>query len=580
LLKDSLSAVTKFMSGDGMDRGKTASRARDEDASFRKSSLSAPSTRHIPQSTSQDDNLFDNSFAQAGNLARRYAARPPSPPKNKVMTPAQFERYRRDSERRELVSSSPKPSDDNEEEDTYEEEEDEAEKAKQAAKQRRKQEAHMSVYRQQMMKVTGDSAGGSSSRPRLSVSFSTPNLATLGQVGPTPPSGSDGEEDEEVPLAILAAHGFPNKNRPPTRLSNIGSNSNLRASQMPSYQRPGSVVGDAAGASGNSRLPAFAKNLPQDPFLGAGLVHNPVRENFALGGGGPAVGSHAGQGSAAASPGGLIGVIANEERSRAMRRGSPHIDGQGPNGVPPNSFDPINGIPANMMYPGGMQMPMLTPGDQAQVQMSQQMQQFMQMQMQFMQMMSAQNANGGVQMNPMAAQGMGHLPNMNLGFGGGMTDNGRPDSVIRNSFVGDGGMPGMDRAMGDHQARTMSMVGSSSAPWLAAMPQPGFAPSIRAQGMGYAPSIAPSERSNVGLPGRYRPVSQAPTPMPFGNRRTSTAPNLSTLAPAKPNAARATAEDDEDDDKAWENMKAKRDKKRSLWRSKKTFDVEVSAIIN
>jgi hypothetical protein len=588
LLKDSLSAVTRFMSGGNVDGTGSASRTRrDEDTASAKSRHIETNTSRVSDTKRDGDNLFDSSFAQAGNLARRYAARPPSPPKNKVMTPAQFERYRRDSERREIAASNaPKPAagaQDNEDEDNYEDEDDEAEKAKQATKQRRKQEAHMTVYRQQMMKVTGESAGAAPSRPRLSVSFSTPNLPILDPVGPLPPNGSDEEEDEEVPLAILAAHGFPNKNRPPTRLSTVGSNPSLRASQMPSYQRPASVLAGAAGAEGSGRLPAFAKHLPKDPFLGAGLVHNPVRESFALGGGGPAISPGTMQSSPTASPGGLIGVIASEEKSRALRRGSPHIDGQMSGAMQPNLYDPINGIPANMMYPGGMPMPnpaMMTPGDHTQMQMNMQMQQFMQMQMQFMQMMAGQNPNG-VNMNPMATQSLGHLPMMAPGSG--LTDGGRPESVMRHSFVGDGGMPGMDPSTIDSQPRTMSMVGSGSAPWLHGMPQPGYSPSIRAQGMGYAPSIAPSERSNVGLPGRYRPVSQAPPPMPHANKRTSTAPNLTTYASQKTvsaAAAKPAADDDDDDDRAWANMKAKRDKKRSIWRSKKTLGVDVGALIS
>ncbi|CRK32277.1 hypothetical protein BN1708_018963, partial [Verticillium longisporum] len=127
-------------------------------------------------------------------------------------------------------------------------------------------------------------------------------------------------------------------------------------------------------------------------------------------------------------------------------------------------------------------------GEQAQVHMTQQMQQFMQMQMQFMQMMASNQANGG--------RPMSHMPTPSE-MGG-----------SRQSFVGDGMSPMMMEPpqMGlDPRMRTMSMVQPSSHSWI----QPGaggYAPSIHAQGAGYAPSIAPSERSNIGLPGRYRPV--------------------------------------------------------------------------
>lgn len=57
-------------------------------------------------------------------------------------------------------------------------------------------------------------------------------------------------------------------------------------------------------------------------------------------------------------------------------------------------------------------------------------------------------------------------------------------------------------------------------------------------------------------------------------------PNLSNLAPAKTPATKTAADDDEDDDKAWANMTAKRDKKKSIWKSKKTLGMDLGAIIN
>lgn len=515
------------------------------------------------------------------------------------MTPAQFERYREDKTRQDSRSNTPKPvqANDDEEEDHYEDEEDDAEKAKQLAKQRRKQEAHMTVYRQQMMKVTGEAANLSSSRPSLQLSFSTPNLGNIVPPGPAANASDGSDEDEEVPLAILAAHGFPNKNRPPTRLSTMMSNPNLRASTQPSYQRPGSVVGDPSGSGGGARLPAFARNLPKDPFVGAGLVHNPVRESFALGGGVPASATAGGasgqpQGSSI-PPGGLIGVIANEERSRAMRRGSPQIDGQIP--TPPMGtpgFDPVHGIPPQMMYPMAQQMQnsmMLSPGDQAQIQMTQQMQQFMQMQMQFMQMMASQTANGSIRPNGhVAAHSTGSLNVPGVGSGGMLNDLGAPDMMARHSFVGNGSM--LDLPRGDNHLRTMSMVQPSSSSWIQPPPLPnGYAPSVRAQGAGYAPSIAPSERSNVGLPGRYRPVSQVP-PLPLDHtKRSSTMPGAlggwgDVVKPAKAAPALGkksdSAEEEDDEEEGWEAMKAKRDKKKSLWRTKKSFGADIEAMIS
>lgn len=562
LLRDSLSTVNRFMSGKSTAGPSSSRYRRNED----------------------DDSLFDTSHQYPLRSTNNYQIS--SPQSNKVMTPAEFEKYRKDKERqskdRQQDTFSIRSKVDDDDDDNYEEDDDDVEKAKQQAKQRRKQEAHMAVYRQQMMKVTGESMNvipSSSSRPSLSISFSTPNLPSLAPA-PSPDANTDNsDEDEEIPLAILAAHGFPTKQRAPARLSTMGSNPNLRASQQPSYQRPISTVGGEAAASGG-RLPAFARNLPQDPFLGAGLVRNSVRESFAFGGGS----SLTGQAGGVVPPGGLVGVIANEERSRALRRGSPQIDAQNPV-VGAVGYDPIGGIPQNMMYRSSTAP--LPPADQAQINMAQQMQQFMQMQMQLMQM---QLMNGGQGGHPGMGSPAGHMSAQSLGnFGpmggmpGGMPAQGRQPSMLgvpggmggndmyRHSFVGNNNDSLLDlpNSRGDAQMRTMSMVQPSSASWVQ-MPQPGFAPSIMVQGNGYAPSIAPSERSNIGLPGRYRPVSHMPPPNPAaaqGHLR-----NASTMSGAlnpKTTPNKSASASDDDDEEGWEAMKAKRDKKKSIWSKKK-----------
>lgn len=474
----------------------------------------------------QEDNMFDEQILAAASVADQYSQTPRSPPKHRVMTPAQFEMYRRQHE-----GSSPigRPSNDDEnEEDTYDDEEDEAEKQRQLAKQRRKQEAHMSVYRQQMMKVTGESTV---SRPGLMLSQSSPNLLTL-------PSGMDDgdDEDEEIPLAILAAHGFPNKNRPPTQLSSMNSNPNLRAaSQMGAYPPPPqSVAGDSVSGSGG-RLPVFARNLPQDPYIGAGLVRPSNRESLTFGTG---AGSVHGGGPRGAPPGGLVNVIAREEISRAMRRGSPNNAGE--YGAPPsNGFNGL-GSPANVQMPYGMNgMGQMTPGDQAQFEMAQQMQQFMQMQMQFMQMMTA-------------GQGPSPPPN-----GPSMT---RASTLIN--------MQPAPIPTNQHQ-RAMTSLDPNAAPWVKQKQRNSMFPM---QSGSYTPSIAPSERSNVGMPGRYRPVSHYQA----DNSRTTTMSGAlqdwseNKLPPTTIKAVKkGESASDEDDEVGWEAMKQRREKKRSMWRSKK-----------
>jgi hypothetical protein len=485
-----------------------------------------------------EDNMFDSQIAASANIAQRFEERAHSPPtkqalQNRVMTPAQFERYKQDQERLRSVGGQSNDDADEEEDETYDDDEDEAEKARQLAKQRRKQEAHMAVYRQQMMKVTGETAPA---RPSVFASQSSPNLVN--------PVDAE-EEDEEVPLGILQAHGFPNKNKPPMR--SMGSNPNLRAS--------------SAMGGGGGQLPVFARNLPQDPYFGAGLVNPMHRESMAFGGGS---GSVIGEPSRGLPQGGLVGVIATEERSRAMRRGSPNA--QGTYGPPPsNGFNGMQGPPsaAGSMYNGigpagpmgpmgpmGMMNPMMmTPGDQAQIQMSQQMQQFMAMQMQFMQMMTSGQGPPG-QGGHQSHNSMGEIP--------------RPASAQQAQPI-------------NAQQRAMTMMEPNAAPWMNRNSM--YTPSIQGNG-GYVPSIAPSERSNVGLPGRYRPVSQAP-PLTHQNKMMRSSTMMSgglgvwedkhastTIKPVKKSGNAS----DEDDEEGWEEMAKKRETKKSLWRTKKDKD--------
>lgn len=501
-----------------------------------------------------EDNMFDTQIQKTANITNRFQDRSWSAattrnapvPKTKVMTPAQFERAKQDQERLRSIGGPSKDTQDEEEEEeeTYDDDEDDAEKAKQLAKQRRKQEAHMSVYRQQMMKVTGD-VSGPAGRSSVFASHSSPNLTFALS------SGEDPEEDEEVPLAILQAHGFPSKTKPPMR--SMGSNPNLRGS--------GSVNG---GVVGSGNLPVFARNLPQDPYYGAGIVTPAHRESIAFGGG-----SVSGAPARGLPPGGLVGVIATEERSRAMRRGSPNPDGTYGQ-APSNGYNGLGPVPMQQPTPGSiyggmpggsMAMPMgpmgpinpmlMTPGDHAQMQMSQQMSQFMQMQMQFMQMMTQ---GGQQQTGHMAHASMGEIP--------------RPGSSGSQR-------PGLNPYQNQQHQRAMTMLEPNAAPWMQHGSQ--YAPSLRAQGNGYAPSIAPSERSNVGLPGRYRPVSQAP-PVRDSFARTSTMsgalPNWETKnGGATIRAVKKSGNvSDEDDEEGWEEMAKKREKKKSIWRIKKDKD--------
>ncbi|KAL6805971.1 hypothetical protein J3E68DRAFT_30931 [Trichoderma sp. SZMC 28012] len=595
LLQETYTAIQLLSAEDDeFDENPQQGRYRREEDSF--TAVPRAKTAPIANSGKNGDGMQDANRPRFPKPNIRYVP-PDGAPRNKVMTPAEFEKYREDKIRHDRSNSTAK--DDEEEEINYEDEEDEAEKSKQQAKQRRKQEAHMAVYRQQMMKVTGETTP--TNGLGIPVSMSAPQLGhvktpSLDPAAAPPPmlapatavsgASDEGDDDEEIPLAILQAHGFPNKNRPPTRLSTMGSNPNMRASAMLMPGRPSSAMGESAASRRHSTLPAFARNLPQDPFIGASIAQPALRESLSF--------NEMGLGPKPPSPlppGGLVGVIASEERQRAMRRGSPSVDPSrlmGSGFSTPVGVDPAAGIPPHMMYPQGqmgqmggmggmgggmpgmmppmMQPPMISAGDQAQLQMTQQMSQFMQMQMQFMQMMAA-NQNGGVPQQ----QAPQLQPPFQQPYGGLMGNQSMVDISSRASMMGD---QTLEPRRGDYGSmRTMSMVQPSSAP----MAHPGYAGSIRSSIHGYTPSIAPSERSNIGLPNRYRPVSQAVAPAGLGHIPSqSFSSSLSVLADNKNRTSmrivnKSASDDDDDDEEGWEAMKNKREKKRSLWRSKKNL---------
>lgn len=524
------------------------------------------------KSDKSEHSEVDPSFLESMDLANQWADAKPSVPKlpssNKIMTPAQFEQYKkRQEEDRRLGASRDS---DSEDEINYDDDEEE-EKERQAAKQRQKQEAHLTVYRQQMMKVTGEQSTGRNSSlgytldPRASPS---PNALdnrmsklTVGTRHSGKSSGEEEDEDEDVPLGILAAHGFPNRNRPPTQIMHSSSNPNLRAlsqqQQQPQLQTTAPSVAGESVKRGS--LPVFARHLPQDPYYGSSVVNPMQRESLAI------HTQQVPQGAGASTqhpvhPAGLVGVIAGEEKARAMRRGSPNAQ----------TFD----LPPGMQHPGmarsqtvgpgmmpgmppmpGMGGPM-TPGDHAQMQMSQQMTQMMQMQMQWMQQM--QQMMGGQMMSP-GAMPPGAMP-PNFAPPPAPSSMGRPPTVQMNSA------PQLN-------GRTMSSLTPSMTSWNLA-PQNGT----------YAASIAPSERSNVGLASRYRPVSTVPDLEQATTRRASTftstsirpwsqmdlKPNPNSRPSVSPVGRRnAHAVDDDDDEEGWAEMKAKKDKKQKSWKLRK-----------
>lgn len=580
--------------------------ADDDDAEIVRQSTLLSDRNLPPASTSPHPNtdeetpLFESDdIISSVQLASQYEQRVASAPTvpNKVMTPAQFEHYRKQRELRRQLSNASK-SDNSEAENDYEDDEDdedETEKSREVARQRRKQEAHLSIYRQQMMKVIGqDNPNPTSDSPSLRPisergSMSTPNLlartSMLGLPSGKQGSGksSDAEDDEDVPLGILAAHGFPNKNRPPTRLNMSNSNPNLRVSYSAS-PGPGS---NGQGSEARNSLPVFARNLPRDPYYGASIVNAPNRESLAMGGGTPAFANS--PSSTSLPPGGLVGVIANEERARAMRRGSPNAQAAGI----PRPYSVAN-------------MGQITPGEQAQIQLSQQMTEMMQVQVQMMQhMMQMQGISGGQlpQMNQMNLMNQMNSNFLSAPGQPAVMTGGRPLSTASSLHLSPNPPPQVDQ-------RTLSMLDPNLSRWnlnrpASVHPEMGGRPMTPQGHQGYAPSIAPSERSNVGMASRYRPVSMAgqdpqtarsstftsalkpwnenqrpnsvvPShPQPSDRKSTSlatvtvrsvSAPSRETLT-GKQNSKGAVSDDD--DDEGWADMMKSREKKKSSWKLKK-----------
>lgn len=537
----------------------------------------------------------DPAIADHGRLAVQFAESVPkrSSPGNKVMTPSQFEHYRQQQELRRSNSSATK-SDDESVNDEFDDEEDEAEKQRETERQRRKQEAHLSVYRQQMMKVTGQKSPSPSLRPEMSgASSSTPNLNSnrLSHLGDKSSSGKSTEEDDdEVPLGILAAHGFPNRNRPPTRLNNASSNPNLRASLQPSYASSAHSIHGADPYNRNN-LPAFARNLPPEPYVGAGLVRESNRESLAFGGGSGSV--YGGASSPAPPPGGLINVIANEERARAARRGSPNTQAM---------FDPMGGMGGGIPRPYSMmpqQQAQISQSEQAQLNLSNQMSQMVQMQMDFMRnMMALQGGQGtpppmmpGMQMPP--GMGMPGMPMPGIPTGPPSISGGRPVSMPN---AAGGAQPNFDqRTLGLLDPNNIANRRGSPMPNMTGYPFPNKNP-------GYAASIAPSERSNAGLASRYRPVSiinnenERPGTSPHlkiwndenhlspmsASRSHSSLAKSTTMATVTVRPVSQTGQSpsgrhqaqsgsgDDDEDEGWADMMKKRDKKKNSWKMKRT----------
>ena len=582
-----------------------------------------PQTRDYKPEPSARHNLRPStSLADVANTASLYIGSPTLPEEPiavgkqrampqtlstpKKMTKAQFEQA---SRLRDVPTNDTEDSASDVSED-----EDEGDKQKKIAAERRRQEATMSVYRQKMKKVTG--GGGKlselpsqSSRNPLEKSSSSYSLSGLGPPGPSssrsvsPADLAADNEDDNVPLGSLQAHGFPNKVRPP--------------SQMPGSQPP--FVENASGG-----LPAFARKLPVDPYYGAGLVNNAHRES--LGFGSSAASMYGGAVPTQppyAQPGGLVGVIASEERSRASRRGSPNplTGGYGPIPLPSN----MHGSPAP---PFGRSSSMLSlnppqaasgmfgaqagafggvsPADMSSMNTQQQMAHLMQMQTQMMQQMMALQAGQTPQVAMANSQmaypfpAMGSSPGTNaLGIHSAHLQ--APSTVDQHRMstlsAGRPGSLAQSRSMSMLQAPTnwTGDLGQQRSKTMGSIAASQYAGSVHGLDVsGYTPSIAPSERSNVGMPSRYRPVSVmesgdtfnstprsktmssatlntlsfgAGAPSPLGQTSGNASKPKSTIrlvdrpkSSSRTNLLRSGGAEDEEDEAGWAELAAKKER--------------------
>ncbi|KAF4969195.1 hypothetical protein FZEAL_10273 [Fusarium zealandicum] len=386
---------------------------------------------------------------------------------DKVMSEAQFESYlevKKDSDRNEAGQQTKLNDEDQDTTDYKSDDEDKG--TRREIKQRRQQEVHLINYRQHMMKTTGDAAV-------LPLSSKTSTTIWSSSAD----TFDEGKHDH-VPLSLHRAQRLPGS--PRTRLAGVRSDSNLRMASMDSAKRPGSAQSTARGHNSHSRLPAFARNLPRDPFARTGgeMPNSAIWP------------SH---GQQPIYPGGLVGFIASEERSRAMRRGSPKLDSRSPApdtrgqpkilqwtaGIPhmqSGEVSPVYG--ASGAQQPVFQIPQQTPnlGPKMQPQMVQQTPQHSKMEMKSIQIIPAVHREGltpVLPLNNLAVSSSSDLPH--------------------------------------HLSPRMCTSGLNYASLAPHGPQSGPMLSNHRPGKTYTSSTAPSERNNVGLPGRYRTISRATT---------------------------------------------------------------------
>ncbi|KAF4958398.1 hypothetical protein FGADI_2564 [Fusarium gaditjirri] len=440
---------------------------------------------------------------------------PPQPPPpsrighGKVMTAAEFEALQKRKVREEAERRFYGDEEDEDDRVDYECIDDTEALNKQRA-QRKKQQAYLDGgYRQRMMKSTnGPDLPPLRSHSRISSSWSMKSFKTFQGLpeGIAPGQGNE-DEDEDVPLALLQIQRRSGSNAP--SIINFGHTLGESISQLQPMKLQ----------QQNSRtpMPEFTRDLPQDIFHAAPQNVWPMNNQQLI-------------------PGGLVGVIASEERAKKARRVPPSTGFQ----PLPDTNEAFNlgqastqpvGIAQSFGLPG-MQTPMAFSKPQTPLASNQEMFNFLQAQNEILRSMAT--------MNQRSSQPWGTLSS--------------PQPVMNM------GPPGAGSTYSPSHYAPSNYAPSN------------YAGSVFQQPRGYATSVAPSERNTVGLPSRYRPVSKAVTQTLSGkaikNDDTMSSGNWDSNRSNVPRSSVAveqdsTDDDDDDDDAFWRVKREKRDKRRA-----------------
>lgn len=199
---------------------------------------------------------------------------------------------------------------------------------RQSVRMRMNQDAHLSVYRQKMMKLTGQNQSFTAqNRPHSAFVTSSVDLMA---------GGEDDDEDDEydnVPLGILRAHGFPTGQHPLGTGHSMGKTAKPGDSLSVSNLNLSSGGGAGMGSGLDSPRPATLGY----PGSGGGETRS-IHSVDALSLNGPSnrrsfatLGNRRsilfGQNELTGAPRGLIGEIAREEEARMRRRSMAGLGG-------------------------------------------------------------------------------------------------------------------------------------------------------------------------------------------------------------------------------------------------------------